>query len=483
MGKGVSGMKNTVLSVTVIIVVLVLFVLLNTIAPVLDARFDLPVDLTQNEVTALSSQTKELLEALDVPVTIYTLFRTNQANRTDIKILARIQRIIDQYAFISDYIRVSNIDPRFNPAFAQQFDVSGRGIEENSVIVVNESGTRYRVIEPSELFIWDNENSPAGIIAEQRISMAISYVQTGMSLKLRILQGHNEPTMQELSPLLQTFSLTIPDAVMCNLTADAETLDPVNDILVIISPQHDLNETEMQMILDFIDGGGKILSCIEPLFYQELTNFRTIFKLFTVELGDDVIHESDANWFHQHPLNLVPDLVPIPMLVQPLIDANLRPIIPFSRSVIIPQTFEDGVAALPLLQSSHTSYSKNSSEDIGQPYASGDQQGPFTLAVAAYIDQGKGVQGNTKLVLFGGSQFLTDANLLSVPGNFSLALNCLSWLADREQAISIPPKYIATHPFILPTASAVTEIMIALFAIPVIVVICGISICIRRRRL
>jgi len=484
MGKGVREIKNTVLGISIILITITLFVLINSIVQVLETRFMLQADLTQNEITALSEQTIQVLESLDSPVMIYTLFRTDQTNRSEIKLLARIQRLIDQYAFASNNVHVSNIDPRFNPAFAQQFDEQGRGIEENSVIVTNENRTSFSVFAPAELFVWDEMNYPQGIIAEQRITTAISYIQTGMSLRIRLLQGHNEPTINELTHLLQTFSFSIPDVTPYNLITDANELDPNYDILVIINPQHDLNETEMQRINTFIDGGGKILACFEPNFNQELANFRSLFKRFTVELGDNCIHEGDAGWYYQHQLNLVPDLIPIPLLIQPLIDSNIRPVMPFARSVHVPQTLEiEGIAALPLLQSSHTSYAKTNQDEIGMPKAPDDQQGPFTLAVAAYIDQGRGVDGNAKLVLFGNSMFLTDASLLNVPGNFSLVLNSISWLASREHAISILPKFIGSYPFYLPSDSALTELMVILFTLPVIVVVIGIVIYFRRKRL
>ena len=476
--------KYAVLSVAVICAVVLLFVLINAVVEALDARFHLRVDLTRNELTGLSPQTKQILEELEAPVFIYTFFRTDRTSRSEIKLFGRVENIIGQYAYSSEMVSIENIDPWRNPAFAQQFDDQGKGIKENSVIVTDLSRTRFQVIDPTELFFWDEAGYPISIVVEQRITTAISNIRKDTMFRLKILQGHNEPSINDLSPMLRTFALTVPEALPINLMNDASYLDPEKDILVIINPKRDINEIERRQIEAFIDGGGKILACVDPLWGQELTNFRTLFKLFTVDLDDSCILEGNEGRYYQQPLVLVPELVPIPLLVQPLIDANIRPVLPFCRPIIIPQIIvNENIAALPLLETSPSAYIKDNIDEIGLPPTDGDRRGPFTLAAAAYIRKSDNSDDNAKLVIFGSSQFLTEPEMLNIQGNFSLALNCLGWLSSREYAISIPPKFIGEYPFVLTSASTSLRLIVVLFSLPILTVALGCVRCVMRRRL
>lgn len=87
-----------------------------------------------------------------------------------------------------------------------------------------------------------------------------------------------------------------------------------------------------------------------------------------------------------------------------------------------------------------------------------------------------------RIVVFGDSDFATNALFGSKTGNSDLFLNTINWLAEEEDLISIHPKDIEDTSLILTATQLRVLFVLSLFMIPLIVVIIGITVWIRRRR-
>lgn len=475
--------KYAAYSAAVILIVLAIAIGLNVILTTLEDSYDLKVDLTQNAVYALSDQTKQVLDQLDGGIVFYTLFRIGEG-RENSKLTTRIVNVLKKYDDYSQQIRVENVDPLLNPAFAQQFDREGKGIAENSIIVTNEDKSRFKVLALAQLFVLDENNNPVGIDAEQKVTSAVYYVKTGNSSSVRFLQGHYERAVEDLLPLVQLMQYSNAEVRQYNCLTD-EKLNVRNDVLVIAGPKSDLSDAELELLKQYVLSGGKILAMIDPVNSNELKNFRELFKLYNVDLLDDVVLETDSKQYYKNQLNLIPRLVKMP-LTQPLIDDNLAPILPLCRSVVLLEDADNEQAGvMPMLMTTENAYTKTDESNLQQPKQSGDPTGPFVVGAAAYFynSENPDIDLRSKLVIFGTSQFATDSELMQTQGNIDLLLSSVGWLLNRSDAVSIQAKFIGNQSFIIQSETTSTLIIILLAFIPLAVLIAGIAVFLKRKNL
>lgn len=132
--------------------------------------------------------------------------------------------------------------------------------------------------------------------------------------------------------------------------------------------------------------------------------------------------------------------------------------------------------------------------EAGAKYDEGkDRLGPVSLAAAVSLpgqaakkdgDQpdapAKALQGH--LVVFGDVDFVSNSNL-DLTSNRDLALNTINYLAQEEDLVAITPKKQASQPLLLKPEQARLIFWLPVVILPGILVILGVIVVIRRRRL
>ena len=155
-----------------VVAVIVITILLNIVISTLDNVWGLSYDLSSNRLYTISEQTERVVSAIDEPVHIYALMQTGSESQT-------VENLLENYRRLApDYITVTVVDPIQNPTFAQQF--TSESLSVNSVIVTNEDGSRYRVIDQYDMYEFGYTSSYQltlrSFIGEQKLTNAIPFV-------------------------------------------------------------------------------------------------------------------------------------------------------------------------------------------------------------------------------------------------------------------------------------------------------------------
>jgi ABC-type uncharacterized transport system involved in gliding motility auxiliary subunit len=87
-----------------------------------------------------------------------------------------------------------------------------------------------------------------------------------------------------------------------------------------------------------------------------------------------------------------------------------------------------------------------------------------------------------RLVVLGTSTFASNQGL-GFQGNRDLFLNIVSWLAGQEGEIAIRPKDTRQNPIFLTSAQSRTVLWLSIVILPGAVMVCGIWLVVRRRRI
>ena len=408
---------------------------------------------------------------------IYTLYETGETD-------ASVEKTLREYAQHSPHIQIENVDPVRNPTFAQLYDTQNAGIETGSIIVESESGgnTFFRVISPLDILAIDYATyTVTGLNIEQPVTSAIQYVSTGAVQRVKFLTGHGEPSLEEQQHLVSALANNNCEATSIHLLQDGNTLIPEEDILVVIGPQTDLQESEQRVIQEFLDAGGDMFCAFDPNFSDELDCFRSLLRTYGMDISQTVVIESNDAKYYNSPNILLPDMAEH-VITSPLIQNNMFPVLPVSLAISIdPSTFTDTAQSGGLLMTSSASYAKTSA-DATMERGQDDPVGPFYVgAVGIRILDGEG--SASRLAVYGTSQGFAIQAWFSLPGNTNLFLNSISWLTEGSDALSIQSKPLYDSTLTVPTQASANAMMVLLIGIlPLLCLALGLVIWVRRSR-
>jgi len=174
-------------------------------------------------------------------------------------------------------------------------------------------------------------------------------------------------------------------------------------------------------------------------------------------------------------------------IVDPLASAKMAVIFPLARSVAAGSAAHAGFQATPIVQTTPEGWGETDLTHLGavQKDAS-DVAGPVTLAVAVSrgketaTPSGADASGKARLVVFGDSDFMANAELPNV-SNANLVLNTIHWLIGSSELIGIAPKTPEQNTLTVSAGTLRRIGLLSLLGIPALALAAGVSVWAKRR--
>lgn len=456
----------------VTVVVITMLMLVNLVID----QFDFTLDLTRNRLFSLSEQTFGLLDGLEQDIDIISLNEPGAENPV-------AMQIIEQYTARNRYINFSTIDPVRQPHLVMRYQEDGGTLSQGSIIVENRDLNRFKVISARDLinFRVDAQQQPIAesLAVEQRLTGAIIYVTTEELPVIYVLTGHDQaPIPFEVREQMELENFRIEEI---NLMT-AESVPDDAHALLVISPRRDLTETEEQRLREYLEGQGRAIFLMD-LMPQGLPRFESIFRSYGVELKRLIVIEEDAEMHVGNPLWLVPNMETHDIMT-PLRTADMRMLIPVSQAIDIMDVRRRTLNIEPLLVTSGSAWGKTNLESQTLEKEEGDVEGPFNIGVAVTDNVFADNQTKTtKVILLANAGFLSSEISGQVPGNANFLLNSLNWIQDREEAISIRPRSLATPRLNMNWQQQLILAGVAVILIPLLILGSGLFVWMKRRHL
>lgn len=453
-------------SLIITAVVLTILVVINVFAS------SLPTTLTHYDISAtqlysITSNTKVVVNALEDDVTIYWVVQAGKED--DI-----IENLLTKYDSLSDHINIVKKNPDIYPTFAEQY--TSETVNNNSLIV--ECGERSRFISYSDLYVQETDmntySTQTSFDGEGAITSAIDYVVTEDLPQLYILEGHGETALSTVfSEQIERENIETSTFSLLNQDAVPEQADCV----LIYAPQSDISEDERDMLMEYVEGGGKMLVLAGPVEDDSLDNLYGILSAYGVERQEGVVVEEAREYYaFQRPYILMPTMTSSDV-TDPLINEHYYALIPLAQGLTVNETAKATVTEL--LTTSESSFSKVAGYDLSTyDKEEGDIDGPFAVAVS--IDGG-GEEGD--MIWFSSSEFMEPSyNSYSSGANLDLGMNALSSLIGEREAVAIRSKSLDYNYLTISTSnsSLLKILMIGVFPLAYLGV--GIAIVIGRRK-
>lgn len=430
-------------------------------------------DLTANQLYSISSQSKVLLSSLKEDVKIYWVVASGEEDEY-------VEKLLHNYEDYSSRVTVIKKDPDLNPDFTNSY--TDETVYNNSIIV--ECGEKYRYIsyenmyEMSSSSYYSMYSTSDKFAGESLITSAISYCTTEELPVIHVLEGHGETEFSDsFTEALERDNLETETISLLNYESVPEDVE----CILIHAPSTDISLEEKDMLIDFLENGGRVLIISGTSEESELTNLNAVAEYYGISVQEGVVIDSSTDHYvFNSPVLLMPDMNSSE-ITDPLISDNYHVIMPVSKALDLSSASED-VTVTSLLESSDESYLKEEGYDITTyEKEEGDIEGPLTLA--ALITKEVEDDNQMQLVWIASAELLEESyNSYSSDANEDFVLNALEMMCEKDDSISVRSKSLTNEYLTVSTSDASLIKVVTIGVVPAIYLLIGIIVVIRRKR-
>ena len=443
-------------------------------------QLKITVDLTPEQLYSIGSKTKLILEEVEDDVTIYGLYVTGSENTEAVA-------LIEDYIKNCSKVTYKQMDPYANPEFTTPYRKDNETINLNSLIVVNENTGKFKIVPEEDLYSYTQEMNYetysyeyeiTAFNAEEALTSAIQYVVSENTPILYCLTNHGET---ELNANTQTL-LKKANFDIRSLNLLTETVEPNGyTVLIINDPRIDLTQGEYEILMDYLDNGGRMMVNLSVNYPDNMAYFDQLFARYGVNVVQGTVVETDVNYYtNQYPFLTVPD-VGEHTVTEGVVDGNVVALLPIGMT--ISEDRNRATEITPILTTSAGAVSKADPNFTTVDYEEGDTMGPFYTGLM--IEESKGIDGtiyNTVIAIYG-SHYMFDNSGWMTEANYNLMVNTLNYLQDEVNTLYISPKAYTVDSLSVTAADMITWGGVFVIVIPVGLLIAGIIVWSRRKHL
>src|SRR5712691_3214707 len=409
-------------------------------------------DFSRDQKYALSDKTKRFLDTLKGKMRITVFFSPSTP------ITADLQNLLTEYQYAGKgKIDVEQIDPERSLSRAKELFDKYKVVTDESLLVLDYDG-RNKTVKASEMADIDQSGMASGegprvaaFKGEQAITSAMIDLVEGKKKTLGYITGHKEPALSApTSPitLLKTF-IENENIKFQELNLLDQPVIPADvNAVMIVGPQYDFSDREMQVLRDFWDKQGRILVLLDPT--ANTPRLRAFLDELGVKVNDDRLMIFLRTGIQE--LALTRDVQAHFLGDSPVTKrlADVRAIFVGGKASLTLDPNRGRAVSIrlePLIQSEKGYFAETDYNADDQVKLQGDAQkaGDTPLTIAASAEKGGSadarVQVNSsRLVAVSNATFAQDNAIMQDQAALDFISGAVNWLLSREQMIGIAPK-------------------------------------------
>lgn len=426
----------------------------------LSQRYDQQFDWTATGRHTLSETSREVLEKIDGPVDI-TAYASDNAELRNI-----ISGIVGRYQKHKEDIHLHFVNPVAVPD-----EVRSLGITVDGELVLRYQDRTEHVKSDSE----------------EEFTNALQRLARGGERWLAFVEGHGEraPLGQanhDLGQWVNSLTSRGYQAQPINL-AETDRIPDNTSALVIAGPQVDYLPGEVDKILRYIEDGGNLLWLVDP---GKLYGLQTLAEHLQVEIHPGTIIDFVGQLLGVNDPTIAiatgPAYRPHPVLQ----DFDITTLFPAAApiKVIDNETWH----AEPIIVSGDHTWAENGQLQGSVEFDEGiDDPGPLNLMISLTreIETGDGDEAGSKkqrIIISGDGDFLSNT-FIGNSGNLDLGVRLINWLSNDDDLIAIPPRVADDLYLELSNTTKLIIILGFLIVLPLGLLVTGLVIWWRRRKL
>jgi hypothetical protein len=409
-------------------------------------------DFSRDQKYALSDKTKRFLDSLKSKMRITVFFSPSTP------ISADVQNLLTEYQYTGKgKVDVEQIDPERSLSRAKELFDKYKVVTDESLLVLDYDG-RNKTVKASEMADVDQSGMTFGegprvaaFKGEQAITSAMIDLVEGKKKTLGYVTGHKEPALSApTSPisLLKTFIENENIKFQELNLLDQPAISPDVNAVMIIGPQYDFSDREVQVLRDFWDKQGRILVLVDPA--ANTPRLRAFLDELGVKVNDDRLMVFLRTGIQE--LALTRDVQAHFLGDSPVTKrlADVRAIFVGGTASLTLDPNRGRAANIrlePLIQAEKGYFAETDYNSDNQVKLQADAQkaGDVPLTIAASAEKGGSadarVQVNSsRLVTVSNTTFVQDSAIMQDQAALDFVSGAVNWLLSREQMIGIAPK-------------------------------------------
>ena len=433
------------------------------------------IDTSAQKLYSLSDDGKKAVKNLSQKVTLYYYVKSGTEDDN-------ISKLLDNFKEVSKKIKVEKIDPDIHPTFAAKY--TSDTIDSGSVIVAAEGRnkilTRENLYE-SQVDYQSMSQQVTGFDGEGQIVSAINYVTNENMPVLYNLTGHDEIEMG--SNLTKSLEKSNIEVKSLNLLTSDNVPDDAG-ILMIGAPGKDLSKEEADKVIQYLENGGKLL-LFTGFNQDDMPNFESILTNYGLKRDHGIVIEGDANhYIPKYPHYLIPELDSSSDITSEL-SKDTYVLAPNAQAIKKLDNYRNTLTITSLMSTTDQAYIKKVNDEgkITAEKSDGDEEGKFDVGIS--VTENLEDDKTTQLVYFSSAEMLSDdADTLVNGGNTTVITNAVNSLCKTEEAptVTIPSKSLTAGNLSLTARDAGFWSIVTMVLIPLICLIAGFVIWMRRRK-
>lgn len=473
-------------SIVIVALVLTILFVINSFF----ARHHYRFDFTETKLHSLSDQSVQVLKNLKKDINIKSFFREGNFNR------AKMENLLKIYNYHSKNIKYELIDPDKNPGMVKRYDIT----EDGTTIL--ESGDKESRITST---------------SEEDMTNAVVKISREKKKMIYFLEGHGEASIEVSEE--RGFSIAKEELeklayeVKKLTLALSDTFPKDCSLLVIGGAEKDLLPNELETIRNYISNGGKVFFMVDP---ENAPGFKSFLFEYGIKLEDDLIVDTVSRLMGGDYFMPFVSEYELHDITRKFRYATF---FPFARSVNTAEEIPEGISVSILAKTSPNSWSERQLTEKEVTFNKDkDVAGPVSIAAVLTVKQkekaledkpaeekditpvegkrkeekepvekeeeGKEskVKPEARLAVFGDSDFATN-RYYHLSGNGNFFLNTVNWLTEEADLISIQPKTSSPRTIHLSATQGRVLFFVSVIFLPLVVLVTGISVWVRRRSL
>jgi ABC-type uncharacterized transport system involved in gliding motility auxiliary subunit len=417
----------------------------------LSTQYVWQADWTAGARNTISADTRKLLGTLDAPVNITAYVGEDALLRQ------QIRDLVGSYQRFKPDITLEFINPDTVPEQVREL-----GITSGGAIVVSYRGA--------------SENIKA--LGEQHLSNALLRLSRQQERWIVFVTGHGErPPGGETNYGMGLFAAELERKGLKVQTVNlAETAIPANtSVLVLASPRVELLPGEVAALQDYIERGGNLLWLTEPDGPRSLAPLADALGIFA--LPGRVVDATSAMFGVENPSFVV---------------VTGYPNHPVTREMAMVSVYPEAVAleindttqwhAVPLLTTLERSWTElgELEGEIRYDPDTDERAGPLDIGIALVRSRPDGGD-EQRVVVVGDGDFLSNTYLGNA-GNLDLGLNLVTWLSHDDAFMDIRVRGAPDTALVMDPGTTAVIGLGFLVGLPLLLLVAGLVIWLRRRR-
>ncbi len=463
------------LSVAFTAVFIVAVIIINMIASLITTKIPaLTFDLSASQTYNLTQDTIDFIETVDKDITITVLAaESDYVNASQYYLMANT--LLKQYTNFNNKIAIEYVDLTANPTYINNYPDDT--LSGGDYIV--KCGDKYRILTSQDLFEMQmtsdySSYEVTGLNVEPAVTTAILNVTSENQIKIQFIDGFGSYDASAFQNLLEQNNYEIS-----NVSTLTEDIDTSADAIILYTPTVDLDEGSLEKINTYLNNNGeygKNLIFVSAPEATDTPNLDVLLEEWGMKMGEGLIAETDTS-------KLVTNSYLYSVLdynntdyTDGLKDSTL----PLVGGYIVPVEITNSNTATSLLVTSTSAKLFPFTADETFDIESAESQ---QFNAAAIGTKTSGDDMNSSVVAIG-SYLIPNENALSMSSynNGAYLINMVNKLTDNtDEGITIDGKDL-TNPSLGITTDQINLLSaICMIVIPVIIIIVGIVIWVRRR--